>query len=62
MIDCSMDLLQALLVSLSRHEGCWIIPGGKMKQKDQPQPEFSAMREALEQGDASCIVLNSDQA
>ena len=48
--DYSMDFFQVLLVSLSRHEGCWIIPGGKMKNKDQAPPEFSAMREALNSG------------
>ena len=53
---------QVLLISSSRHEGCWIIPGEKMEPKDQARPEFSAMREALEEGDASCIVLNSGRA
>jgi len=43
---------EVLLISSSRHEGCWIIPGGKMEPKDQARPEFSAMREALEEGGA----------
>ena len=33
-----------------------------MKNKDQARPEFSAMREALEEGDASRIALSSGRA
>ena len=44
------------------NKGCGIIPGRKMEPRYQARPEFSAMREALEEGDASCIVLNSGRA
>ena len=60
--DYLMDFFQALLISLSTHKGCWIIPGGKMNIKDQHPPEFSAMREVLEDGGASGIALNSGLA
>ena len=57
-----MDFFQVLLVSLSRHEGCWIIPGGKMEPKDQARPEFSTMQEASPSSSASRIALNSGLA
>jgi len=42
---------EVLLISSSRHPDCWIIPGGKMEPKDKSL-EFSAIREALEEGGA----------
>ena len=56
------SFFQVLLISLSRLEGCWIIPGGKMEPKDQDPPEFSAMREASPSSSASRIALNSGRA
>jgi len=42
---------EVLLISSSKHPDSWIIPGGKMEPRDQAA-EFSAMREALEEGGA----------
>jgi len=41
---------EVLLISSSRHPDRWIVPGGKMELNEDA--EYSAMREALEEGGA----------
>jgi len=45
---------EVLLISSSAHPDRWIVPGGKMQVNEAP--EYSAMREALEEGGAIGIL------
>jgi diphosphoinositol-polyphosphate diphosphatase len=48
---------EVLLITSSAHPDRWIVPGGKMQLNESP--EFSAMREAIEEGGAIGLLGRS---
>jgi diphosphoinositol-polyphosphate diphosphatase len=51
------NFFQVLLITSSAHPDRWIVPGGKMQLNESP--EFSAMREAIEEGGAIGLLGRS---